>query len=83
MTVKVGTEDVAKKRTDIQLHDVPMMSISDLLTTNAEKFFTISDLKCEFLNHPEDYREGLHTVNHLYVVNDTAERGVKVLKRLQ
>ena len=45
------------------------------------------DLKDEFLDHPvsewasrEDYREGREIVTHLRVVNDIAERAVKLFK---
>jgi hypothetical protein len=82
-----GAEDPARKREGLQLSNVPKMSVGDLVTTHSMQFFRVLDLQSDFLDHPvsewasrNDYREGREIVTHLRVVNDIAERGVKLFK---
>jgi hypothetical protein len=87
MSTKEGAEDPSRKRDEIQLSDVPKMSVSDLVTKNSLKFFEILGLQTDFFKYPvsewasrDDYQEGRQISTHLRVVNDTAERGVKLFK---
>ena len=62
------------------------MCLSDLSTKNTMRFFQTLDINVEFFTMPVsewvsqvDYTQGKQIVNHLRVVNDHAERGVKLM----
>lgn len=81
-----GAEVVPKKR-ELDLRDVPNMTVGDLATKNTFRFFEILGLQCEFLNYPvtdwpnrEDYIKAKKIVSHLPVVNDHSERAVRLFK---
>ncbi|KAK3917833.1 Mushroom body large-type Kenyon cell-specific protein 1 [Frankliniella fusca] len=82
---KEGDEDPPRKR-PLQLKEVPGLSLSDLATLRSKEFFTILGLKCDFLKEPvvewaerEDYKHAREICVNLKVVNDHAERGVKLM----
>lgn len=75
MTLKDFNDDFMKK------------DLSDFVTSNTIKFFIRFGLSQDFLNHSpvvwdvlDDYKEALEIVKKLLVVNDTAERGVKMVQ---
>lgn len=61
--------------------------LSALVTPNTKHFFQRSSLAPEFIQYPpemwpqrEDYQQALKMVDKMNVVNDTAERGVKMME---
>lgn len=61
-------------------------SISDFVTSNTMKFFERFNIEIEFLNHDpatwmdrQDYKEARNMLKLIKVVNDSAERGVKLM----
>ena len=81
----VADDEPAHKR-HLQWRDVPSLNLSDLATSNTSKFFSILDLDVAFFGHPasewatrDDYQKGRDIVSHLCVVNDHAERMVKLM----
>ena len=63
------------------------MQLSDFVTKNTKTFFTILGVPQSFLlmppdtwNDNEDFKIGERIVRSLKVVNDTAERGVKLIQ---
>ncbi|KAK3922122.1 33 kDa chaperonin [Frankliniella fusca] len=83
-----GAEDPARKRSKLQLTEVPSMSVSDVVTKNSRQLLDILLIDSGFLESPvvgwndrADYnKKGLDIVKHLLVVNDCTERGVKLFK---
>ena len=80
-----GEEGPARKRS-LQIRDVPQMALSSLASRNTASFLTTLDVPCDFLQHPlcewsvrEDYKKGREIANNLRVVNDHAERAVKLM----
>jgi len=80
-----GEEEPPKKR-NLQLRDLPEMCLSDLSTKNTKRFFQTLDINVDFFSVPVsewvsrvDYTQGKQIVDHLPVVNDPAERGVKLM----
>ena len=70
----------------IQLRDVSDMSLGDLATKRTMYFFKILELSSDFLTHPvsewsrrDDYKKAQNVALHLKVVNDHAERAVKLM----
>ena len=80
-----GEEEPHKKRNS-QLRELPEMCLSDLSTKNTMRFFQTLDINVEFFTMSVsewvsrvDYTQGKQIVDHLRVVNDHAERGVKLM----
>jgi hypothetical protein len=80
-----GSEDPPKKRA-IDMREVRTMSLKDLSTTCSLNFFTILGIDTGFFEVPvsewgarNDYQAGRLIATHLRVVNDHAERGVKLM----
>jgi len=64
------------------------MLIEDFVTPNTMRFFRLLDIETRFLEKysslcelKNDYIEGLHTVQQLWVVHDIAERGVALIEK--
>lgn len=79
------------KKLYLRLEDVPGFIFNDLptelLTPKSLKVFEKFNLSTEFLlidpinwKDRQDYREGQKLIGSLRVVNDTAERGVKLIE---
>ena len=84
---KDSDEEPSRKRDHIQLNTVDSLTLADLATKNSMNFFTVLDVNKDFLEYPvaewasrDDYIESRKIVSHLKVVNDIAERGVKLFK---
>ena len=66
---------------------IAQMELSDFITSQSKTFFSILGIQVSFMvEHPPDawpalpdYQAAQQTVDALRVVNDTAERGVKLV----
>lgn len=85
------SEEQIEKRLTLKLKDVPdfiMRNLpTELLSKNSTKLFTRFDISTDFLyddplnwSFREDYQKGKKIVSSLKSVNDTAERGVKLMQ---
>lgn len=78
------------KKISIKPHEVSSLVTKDFshfVTKNTKIFFERFGIDTHFLNdEPDDwinntaYNDGANTVAHINVVNDTAERGVKLIE---
>lgn len=75
------------KKIQIDLNTIINLNIEDFVTINTKSFFSINDLPSEFLHKPvedwptdETFLVSKNIVHHLKVVNDIAERGVKLIQ---
>jgi len=71
------------------VEDISKLSLSDLTTTNSLKFFERSGIKSDFLHTPvaewknnASYQKERQVIASLRVVNDHAERVVKLMSDL-
>lgn len=85
MQEKEGSEEPAHRL--VNTGEYADKNLSDFVTMNTRKFFTILGLPQSFLSLPHetwednaDYKEAERVVQSLKVVNDTAERGVKLIQ---
>lgn len=81
-----GVKKLTMKLNDVN-DDFMKKDLSDFVTSNTIIFFIRFGLSQDFLNHSpavwddlDDYKEALKIVKKLRVVNDTAERGVKMVQ---
>ncbi|KAK3928606.1 Aconitate hydratase, mitochondrial [Frankliniella fusca] len=80
------SEDDAIKKRKLDMRDVPELEIGDLSTTSTITFFNTLGISTSFFQKPvsewknsDEYRHGLLITKHLRVVNDHAERAVKLM----
>ena len=83
---KLGLDDPMKKR-EISFAELLKTNIEDLGTTHTQTFFKIVGIEIEFFDAPvgtwsqnDDYVRGKKVVDALQVVNDHAERSVKLIQ---
>ena len=83
----VRNEELFGKPTfpDLNLDEIKSLQLKDLISTDSWFFFNCLGIDAEFLNHPAitwetypGYVEAKARVKNLHVVNDSAERGVKL-----
>lgn len=81
-----GVKKLTLKLKDVD-DDFMKKDLSGFVTSNTINFFIRFGLSQDFLNHSpadwddlDDYKEALKIVKKLRVVNDTAERGVKMVQ---
>lgn len=85
--LKPGTE-ATRKRATVNVNDAAAMNLEDFVTENTLQFFRILGLPVSFLSavdpkdwtNNEEYKQGRAIAESLKVVNDTAERGVKLIQ---
>lgn len=72
--------------TEKHIEEFIQYDLSDFVTSNTMKFFERFDIDVEFLKHDpdtwmdrEDYKEARKRLKAMKVVNDSAERGVKLM----
>ena len=75
------------KKAHIDLNSIQTLNLEDFVTSNTKSFFAISGLPSTFLNIPvedwptdESFCVSKNAVCNLKVVNDIAERGVKLIE---
>lgn len=89
---EVRTEIRFNKKVDLNYKDVNeeflSKELSDFVTVNTKHFLRRFNLSHEFMklapetwSQREDYQQALKIVEKLHVVNDTAERGVKMMEK--
>lgn len=78
-----GDDEPAKKRIITE----PNVTIEQLATTNTMDFFRVLGIETDFFEQPaqcwssyDEYKKGEEIVNHLNVVNDPAERAIKLMQ---
>ena len=78
---------MAPRATLLPNRPISELTLADFASKNSVKFFKISGISPTFLSRDPctwksdvDYQKGLSIVQHLKVVNDTAERGVQLIK---
>lgn len=83
---RVGDDDPTKKLSIPSGADLVKLRLPELGTTGSMQFFSILSLSADFLSAPvnewsniESYRRAKAIVDNLKVVNDHAERGVKLM----
>lgn len=84
----IDTDD--PKRINVTLNEIPHFltkQLTDFVTPNTINFFQRFNIKTNFLSkdpqhwHSDaEYQNGLKSINTLKVVNDSAERGVKLIE---
>lgn len=86
VTQHSGMKKLSMKLKDFN-DDFMQKDLSGFVTSNTRNFFTRFGLSQDFLNYSpaiwddlDDYKEALKIVKTLRVVNDTAERGVKMVQ---
>jgi len=89
LTSNDGSDEIVKK-ISVKPHEVSSLVTKDLshfVTKNTKIFFERFGIDTHFLNYEPDewinktaYNDGANTVAHINVVNDTAERGVKLIE---
>lgn len=91
-----GSEDVegavrSKKKIELNFAEVNYQFLSNdlsaFVTSKTKNFFQRFNLPNEFIRYPpetwpqrEDYQQALKIVEKIHVINDTAERGVKMME---
>lgn len=85
MLSNISSDEPPKKR-PLEIQEIPNLTLATLATSNSLKFFNLLNIESDFLNHPVaewadrvDYKRGREIAYHLRVVNDTAERAVKLM----
>ena len=75
------------KKAHVDLNSIQTLNLEDFVTSNTKSFFAISGLPSTFLNIPvedwptdESFCVSKNAVCNLKVVNDIAERGVKLIE---
>jgi hypothetical protein len=75
------------KKTKIDIETIEQKQLEDFVTANTMSFFKILGLSSSFLNKPvedwpleESFWIAKNVVTHMKVVNDIAERGVKLIE---
>lgn len=83
ITTRQGSDDPAKKRNVTELGE----SLDELTTTNTAEFFKVLGIDTDFFDKPAkdwstdiEYQKGEDIVSHLKVVNDHAERAIKLMQ---
>lgn len=84
-----STEPVVNLENDRKFSDPKLLlcnNLSDFVSYKTKHFFGAFGLSTEFLKHDpsiwevnEDYQDALDVCRNLFVVNDTAERGVQFM----
>lgn len=83
ITTRRGDDNPAKKLNIAALN----VSLDELATTNTKDFFKALGISTDFFDQPAknwnsdvEYRKGEEIVSHLKVVNDHAERAIKLMQ---
>lgn len=89
--IKYGKPSKGCKRVEITnrtnfRNEFALKNLSEFITPNTRKFFTRFGIKTEFLEldpstwpKEDDYQEGIRICMNIRVVNDVAERGVRLM----
>ena len=83
-------EEVNNKRVQVRPNEVKGLvnnDISQFVNSNTQNFFTRFNICTDFLTVSsdqwetrDDYKNGLQIINNLSVINDVAERGIKLIE---
>jgi hypothetical protein len=75
------------KKALIEIDSIDKKNLEDFVTKNTKTFFETLGLSSSFLSKPvadwaqeESFRVSFQVINHMKVVNDIAERGVKLIE---